>query len=407
MSYIERPWAKIDDAEACMITYQVLKALEYLHRQGICHRDLKPENILMSTPAPGARVILADFGHSIKLRGDNQARSKRMKTTTVGTDEYVAPEIRGNKQNPRGYTIATDMWSLGIISALLLTGESVFQNSQDEYASPAAVLDAAAVCDLAKIVHSHLWQSVSNSAKEFIRNLLILDEKSRLNVEQAMKHDWFTDCQGRENVQRQYEDLIRGWMPSRPLLDFKEDLTLFREANKSTLDSILMPPPATSRSETIVSQSFPRVDIRHGSSPFFPPPIKDVVATRIAVQAAKKRKAESDDEANKPSILRDQVISTTQRESNDSRRNNSVGCEAKKPAKSSPKRVDAWKHGNPNCSYVELGLGLGRQGSSVDLDDEESRLYDRVSREEANMFRSAKSYRQSVEERRRLAQLGS
>ena len=94
MSYIERPWAKIHDAEACIITYQVLKALEYLHRQGICHRDLKPENILMSTPAPGARVILADFGHSVKMSCDSQARSKRMKTTTVGTDHYVAPCVR-------------------------------------------------------------------------------------------------------------------------------------------------------------------------------------------------------------------------------------------------------------------------------------------------------------------------
>ena len=91
MSYIERPRTKIFDAEACIIIYQVLKALEYLHRQGICHRDLKPENILMSTPSIGARVILADFGHSVKLSGGIQARSRRMKTASVGTDCYVAP----------------------------------------------------------------------------------------------------------------------------------------------------------------------------------------------------------------------------------------------------------------------------------------------------------------------------
>ena len=91
MSYIERPRTKISDAEACIIVYQVLKALEYLHQQGICHRDLKPENILMSTPTLGARVILADFGHSVKLSGGIQARSRRMTTASVGTDYYVAP----------------------------------------------------------------------------------------------------------------------------------------------------------------------------------------------------------------------------------------------------------------------------------------------------------------------------
>ena len=91
MSYLERPRTKISDAEACILVYQVLKALEYLHGQGICHRDLKPENILMSTPSLGARVILADFGHSVKLAGGKQARSRRMKTASVGTDYYVAP----------------------------------------------------------------------------------------------------------------------------------------------------------------------------------------------------------------------------------------------------------------------------------------------------------------------------
>ena len=128
------------------------------------------------------------------------------------------------------------MWSLGIISALVLTGESVFENSQDECASPAAILNAAAECDLAKMAHSPLWQSVSNLAKDFVRNLLVLDEEARLNVEQALEHRWFPDYKGKEDIQQQYRDAIRGWMPSRPLLDFKEDLSVYRQASKSTLD---------------------------------------------------------------------------------------------------------------------------------------------------------------------------
>ena len=132
--------------------------------------------------------------------------------------------------------MAMDMWSIGIISALLLTGESVSENSMHEYNSPAAVPNAAAECDLARMVYSPLWQSVNVLAKDFVRNLLLLDEKARLNVETALEHGWFTDSKRKEDIHQEYEDAIRGWIPSRPLLDFKEDLAMFQEASRSTLD---------------------------------------------------------------------------------------------------------------------------------------------------------------------------
>lgn len=132
--------------------------------------------------------------------------------------------------------MATDMWSVGIITTLLLTGESVFENSGNKYASSAAFLDAAAECDLAKMDHNSHWQTVSDLGKEFVKTLLVLDEKARLEVEQALKHGWFTNSKRKNSIQQEYEDAIRGWVPSRPLLDFKEDLALFREASKCTLD---------------------------------------------------------------------------------------------------------------------------------------------------------------------------
>lgn len=132
--------------------------------------------------------------------------------------------------------MAADMWSIGIITALLLTGKSVFEDSRSDYYSSAALMDAAAECDLTKMGQSSLWQGVSNLAKDFVRNLLILDEKARLNVGQALKHEWFTDEKHEKNIKHKYADAIRGWMPSRPLLDFEEDLALFSEVSRSTLD---------------------------------------------------------------------------------------------------------------------------------------------------------------------------
>ena len=90
MSYIERHDWRVASDECCLIVYQILKAVSYLHQCGITHRDIKPENILMSSTHPGARVILTDFGGAIKVKMDGQQMSNRMLTMT-GTRHYVAP----------------------------------------------------------------------------------------------------------------------------------------------------------------------------------------------------------------------------------------------------------------------------------------------------------------------------
>lgn len=85
-SYLDQKDGPLADADASMIVYQILKALKYLHGLKIAHRDIKPENVLMSFPAVDARIILADFGQSIK------ASMTRM-YTWVGTVDYVAPWV--------------------------------------------------------------------------------------------------------------------------------------------------------------------------------------------------------------------------------------------------------------------------------------------------------------------------
>ena len=302
------------------------------------------------------------------------------------------------------------MWSLGIISALMLTGESVFENSKNESSSPAAALNAAAECDLTKMAQSPLWQNVSNLAKDFVRNLLVLDEKARLNAEQALEHVWFTDNKRREVIQHQYREAIGGWMPSRPLLDFKEDLALFRQASKSTLDvrphplhdpsvltvhkSIVMPPPARPSCKRFLPRPTPLLENGQRSSPFFSAAMWDS-ATDIT-----KRGLEADDDADKPSILPKPAITADQRQNSKSRETIKAECDAQKPAKSSAMQLVGEKH--ENLSHGELSQRVRVLQSSIELDYTESRLYDRVSREEASTFISAKSYRQSVEKRRRL-----
>ena len=304
--------------------------------------------------------------------------------------------------------MATDMWSLGIMSALMLTGEFVFESSKDENASPAAALNAAAECDLAKMVHSPLWHNVSNLAKDFVCSLLVLDENARLDVEQALEHVWFTDDKRREVIQHLYKEAIEGWMPSRPLLDFKEDLALFRQASKSTLDvrphplhdplvltihkSILMPPPARPSSKRFLPRPTPPLENGPRSSPFFSVAMWDG-ATDIT-----GRRLDSDDDADKPSILPKPAITTDPRKNRESREKTKAECDAEKPSESSVMRLGGGEH--ENSLHGKLSQRIVQ--SSIELDYTESRLYDRVSREEAGTFLSAKNYRQSIEKRRRL-----
>lgn len=90
MSYIERHDSRVVPDEACLIVFQVLKAVGYLHRKGITHRDLKPENVLMTNTAAGARVVVTDFGGATKSIMRGTEISRRMQTIT-GTANYLAP----------------------------------------------------------------------------------------------------------------------------------------------------------------------------------------------------------------------------------------------------------------------------------------------------------------------------
>ena len=91
LSYIERKGQDaIPGSEACVMVFQILKALEYLHKLNIAHRDLKPANILLSTTSGNTRLILTDFGQSTCFSRNRKGYSKRMQTL-CGTIDWVAP----------------------------------------------------------------------------------------------------------------------------------------------------------------------------------------------------------------------------------------------------------------------------------------------------------------------------
>jgi len=160
------------EKDASYIVNQILQAVQYLHNQGVVHRDLKPENLLVrDLNESNIHIYVADFGLS------RASHDKETFNTYCGSPEYVAPEILACVP----YEKAVDLWSVGVITYILLTGFLPFYDKNH------AVL-------FEKIQNvDYNWDDcpeVSLTAKHFIQHLLLKDSKKRYTVEQALNHPW-------------------------------------------------------------------------------------------------------------------------------------------------------------------------------------------------------------------------
>jgi len=158
---------------AAILVTKMVSAIDYLHDKGIVHRDLKPENLLLKDNDSLTEMKLADFGLS-KIVG-----SKVMMQTACGTPGYVAPEVL----NATGYEKEVDMWSIGVITYILLCGFPPFYNE-----SLPDLFEQIMKADYD--FPEEYWRDISENAKDFIKKLLVVDPKSRLTSKEALKHPW-------------------------------------------------------------------------------------------------------------------------------------------------------------------------------------------------------------------------
>ncbi|KAK5680844.1 hypothetical protein LTS10_006602 [Elasticomyces elasticus] len=218
---------KINEPEAAVIARQILKAVKYLHDHNVVHRDIKPENVLMTSWRPGARVVLTDFGQSRKIAdvtGASKSSAVFRMQSLVGTYGYTAPEVfvhlkqKQNQSKAEGYSKAIDIWSVGCVTALLLSGEAVpfdsdsIQREKDQYEHSQAEASTQ-LWDLGFIDKSTKWGEVGRKAKDFVRACLDVNERQRLSAEQALQHPWFTHKHYAAELEAEYQRAIQDWKP--------------------------------------------------------------------------------------------------------------------------------------------------------------------------------------------------
>ncbi|XP_036447557.1 calcium/calmodulin-dependent protein kinase type 1G-like [Colossoma macropomum] len=160
------------EKDASLVIRQVLEGVNYLHKNGIVHRDLKLENLLYYSQDDNSKIMISDFGLS-KIE-DNGIMS-----TTCGTPGYVAPEVLGQKP----YSKAVDCWSIGVITYILLCGYPPFYEESES-------LLFSKIKKAEYEFDSPFWDDISESAKDFVRNLIQKDPELRYTTEQALKHPW-------------------------------------------------------------------------------------------------------------------------------------------------------------------------------------------------------------------------
>ena len=176
----------LEEREVSKIMFKLFSAINYVHKKKIVHRDLKLENVLFSDKTADSDLKVIDFGLSAIVKAkfsffsnDKNEENRQDLNMKVGTPLYVAPEVlKGN------YSYECDIWSLGVIMFMLLSGDPPFIGSTEEKLFER--IEKGSFNFNAKI-----WQNVSLKAKEVIIKILKVNPRKRASASQILKHSWF------------------------------------------------------------------------------------------------------------------------------------------------------------------------------------------------------------------------
>lgn len=173
--------------EARGVIRNMCEAMDFVHSKGFAHCDIKPRNYLLRSKKDDLDIRLADFGFAQHVHAPTSL------TSQCGTPFFVAPEVINRKP----YDQKVDMWSIGVTTYLLLSGDTPFNGKNRQQ------LFKRISCDDPPFPEEK-WDKISNEALDFVRKLLEKDPAKRLSAKQALSHMWLREIEnGKTTVPQQ------------------------------------------------------------------------------------------------------------------------------------------------------------------------------------------------------------
>ncbi|XP_012540589.2 serine/threonine-protein kinase 17B [Monomorium pharaonis] len=164
-----------EERQVARLLKQILDGIAFLHSLNVAHLDIKPQNLVLTGEFPDCDVKLCDFGISRYISHGADIRE------ILGTPDYVAPEVL----NYEPISLATDMWSVGVLLYVLLTGCSPFGGDTKQ----------ETFCNISRCrldFPDDLFEDVSEEARDLMRKLMVKDPNERLTVTECLQHPWFS-----------------------------------------------------------------------------------------------------------------------------------------------------------------------------------------------------------------------
>lgn len=186
----DKPEGRLDIETARQYIIQITRALDHCHSHGICHRDIKLQNILLESNNKDAQIKLVDFGNAARFRGICPM------TKIVGTTYTAAPEVFKESYDER-----CDVWSLGVVAYILLSGRRPFEAlhvPNDPKARESSII-ASILMGRYHFMHE-VWEDVNSAAIHLVQCCLEMDYTKRKTAANLLEHPWLAHADLHGNI---------------------------------------------------------------------------------------------------------------------------------------------------------------------------------------------------------------